>query len=356
MLIDRSIGFLLSIVLFGGFFPVADAHVETLHFYRSTGAGTWEQLPDIDLNIPGNTGSLNLMEVATGPDTGDVESTLSRFQPIVLKKTGRSAMCSSGQSNFFLNIPTNKKKLKKYKRRHSINKKRNEDTGEEYIEVKVNDEIIAMYSLKEWESLSRFDKLFFKLLGRNKAEEFSGSRRELSDGEVLRLKGISLHEAAQIAIQSYQQEQPMEDSWSAMLAELEGFDRGDRVFVDLVFGTNCNWKIIVYFQNGTFGGILFQIDDQSFLILFGSTSQTDQFRRRRSSPTVTHGRRRECSTSSEGSESGSSRPGSRNKGSVPDSPRGFSSSDSSYFQKSLLEHYILQLFDEVSPCHFQLKL
>ena len=333
MLFNRSVRVLLSVLLCVSFSLVAHAHIETLHFYRSTEAGTWESLPDIDLDMPGNSGSLQLAEKATGPGVDKVDSILSGFHPMILKQPGRLEMCPSDETNFFSHF-FGKKKKKHLTRRFSITKKA--EAGREYIEVKIDDKVVAKYSMMEWASLARFDLVLKKMLGRNKAEGFSVQKRELTDEEVAKAKGLSISEAAAVAARNYEQEEYLEDTWGTLQTELLKFDKPNRIYVDFIFGTTCLWNVTVYSHNGKFAGFLFSHNDQSFLVLLSSVLQNEQLRRRRSSPVViAKGRRRGTSTSSEQSDSELSRSGGSSRWTGSVSPRGLPSPDSSYFQSRI---------------------
>ena len=283
---------LISCLLFALLSSQVWAISETFHFYRMTGAGTWEQLNDLGyISTDGNEGSIDLEKDSTGPATDELTGLLSGFvteciKDTVLYEESRHAPphCPVVANSFFLKLPPVGKKLKPGRDYSSRHYRVAAGPGNASRETHVNQRIVDHIPVGKWGEMALLHKLLYTVLRHNAAASGGGMLEDVNDeleSDIKEKQGVGA--AAKFAKNEHDRTDDLQESWLKNLTMVRSFFTANQPYLDLVFGTNCQWRISVIYSAGVFRGLLFESAGMTFLLLMSSSLETRKGIRKRSS-------------------------------------------------------------------------
>ena len=251
---------------------------ETFHFYRMTGAGTWEHLNNLTfLSADGNGGSIELDSETSGPSSDELAGLLASCVTECIKAPVESEAnpdapphCPVVANSFFQKLPESGKKLKTGKS-YSL-RKYQVAAGERNTlrETFVNDRKVDRIPLAKWNESALFHKLLYDVLRYNTAVAGGGMLEDVNDEMESGIKGKKgVKAAAKFAKKEHDRTDDFQESWLNKLDMVRSFFSSGQPYLDLVFGTSCQWRISIIHSAGVFKGLQFENEGTVFLLLMG---------------------------------------------------------------------------------------
>lgn len=287
------------------------AMTEIFHLYRTTGAGTWEHLNDLSfISSNGNQGSIVLESDSSGPSVDELPGLLSGFvtecikDPVAYEDDKHaSPHCPMVDDSFFLKLPVARKKVKAGKayssREYWVAAGPGNASREIFVNRQTDPERIL---LGKWNETALLHKLFFEMLLSNKVASSGLMLEDINDeleSDIKQNQGVQA--AAKFAKKEQERTDDLQDSWLSRLAMARNFFSAGQPYLDLVFGTSCQWRISIIYSAGVFRGLQFENAGMTYLLLMSSSLAARKGVRTRSSAVSIKERERPDSRSSRAS-------------------------------------------------------